>query len=86
MNNLALSYAAMSRYADAFKLREETLAAAKRALPPDDPVTLCCMNNLALSYADLNRQAEALKLHEETLAAQKRVLPPEHPDTLSRNP
>jgi eukaryotic-like serine/threonine-protein kinase len=82
MQDLANSYAALDRQADALKLREETLAARKRVLPPDHRDTLTAMHNLALSYADLNRHADALKLREETLAAQKRMLPPDHPEIL----
>ena len=82
MNNLANSYSALGRHAEALKLREETLALQKAKLGPDHPDTLTSMNNLANSYAALGRHAEALKLHEETLALQKTKLGPDHPDTL----
>jgi tetratricopeptide (TPR) repeat protein len=72
MNNLALSYAALGRHAEALKLREETLAARKRVLPPDHPDTLGSMNNLANSYAALGRHAEALPLLNEFLARANR--------------
>ena len=62
MNNLAVSYAALGRHAEALKLREETLALRKAKLGPDHPDTLTSMNNLAVSYAALGRHAEALKL------------------------
>ena len=51
MNNLALSYAALNRHAEALKLLEEVLEIQKRVLPKDHPDTLRSMNNLALSYA-----------------------------------
>ena len=51
MNNLANSYAALGRHAEALKLREETLALMKAKLGPDHPDTLTSMNNLANSYA-----------------------------------
>jgi hypothetical protein len=82
MNNLANSYAALGRHADALKLRKETLALRKARLGPDHPDTLMSMNNLANSYNDLGRNAEALKLREETLALQKAKLGPDHPETL----
>jgi tetratricopeptide (TPR) repeat protein len=82
MNDLALSYAALNRQAEALELREQTLAARKRVLGADHPDTLWSMQNLALSYAALNRHGEALKLREETLDALKRVLPKDHPHTL----
>lgn len=50
MNNLADSYAALNRHADALKLREETLAIRKRVLPTDHRDTLTSMDNLADSY------------------------------------
>ncbi len=83
MHNLANSYAALNRPADALKLREEVLEIRKRVLPKDHPDTLKSRGNLANSYAALNRPAEALKLREEVLEIQKRVLPKDHPDTLS---
>ena len=82
MNNLANSYEALNRHADALKLREETLAIQKRVLPKDHPDTLRSMHNLANSYAALNRPTDALKLCEEVLAIMKRVLPKDHPHTL----
>ena len=47
MNNLAASYSALGRHAEALKLREETLALMKAKLGPDHPDTLASMNNLA---------------------------------------
>ena len=83
MHNLAASYAALNRPAEALKLREEVLAIQKRVLPKDHPDTLNSMHNLANSYAVLKRYAEALKLFEEVLEIQKRVLPKDHPNTLN---
>jgi tetratricopeptide (TPR) repeat protein len=58
MNNLAVSYAALGRHADALKLREETLALRKAKLGPDHPDTLQSMFNLGLSHIELkNYQA-----------------------------
>ena len=55
MNNLAESYQALGRHAEALKLHEETLALMKAKLGPDHPHTLMSMNNLANSYAALGR-------------------------------
>jgi tetratricopeptide (TPR) repeat protein len=82
MSNLAISYAALGRHADALKLCEETLALQKDKLGPDHPDTLGSMSNLANSYEALGRIADALKLREETLALRKGKLGPDHPDTL----
>jgi eukaryotic-like serine/threonine-protein kinase len=83
MMNLAISYGALGRYAEALKLIEETLALTKTKLGPDHPETLNGMNNLANSYAGLGRQADALKLREEALALMKAKLGPDHPDMLN---
>ena len=83
MNNLANSLNDLGRYADALKLREETLALQKAKLGPEHPNTLASINNLANSYAALGRQADALKLREETLTLRRANLGPGHPDTLA---
>ena len=44
MNNLAESYQALGRHAEALKLHEETLALQKAKLGPDHPDTLMSMN------------------------------------------
>jgi serine/threonine protein kinase len=83
MNNLAISYNALGRYADALKLHEETLALLKAKLGPDHPDTLTSMSNLANSYYAHGCHTDALKLNEETLALMKAKLGPDHPDTLT---
>ncbi len=83
MHNLASSYAALNRPAEALKLDEEVLEIRKRVLPKDHLDTLTSMSNLSTSYAALNRPAEALKLREEVLEILKRVLPKDHPETLA---
>jgi tetratricopeptide (TPR) repeat protein len=82
MNNLAVSYHALGRYADAVELHEQTLALRKAKLGPDHPGTLMSMYNLAVSYHALGRYADALKLREETLALRRAKLGPDHPNTL----
>jgi tetratricopeptide (TPR) repeat protein len=47
MHNLAESYHALGRHAEALHLYEETLALAKAKLSPTHPKTLLVMNNLA---------------------------------------
>jgi hypothetical protein len=82
MSNLASSYAALGRHADALWLRERTLARMKTVLGPDHANTLRAMNSLSLSYEALGRHADALALREQTLALRKATLGPDHPDTL----
>jgi serine/threonine protein kinase/tetratricopeptide (TPR) repeat protein len=80
--SLAVAYYDLSRFADAAKLQEETLAAQKAVLGADHPDTLMTMNNLSNSYDALDRQVDALRLREETLALRKVKLGPDHHDTL----
>jgi tetratricopeptide (TPR) repeat protein len=82
MHNVARSYHDLGRYADALKLKEETLELRQARLGPNHPDTLNSMNNLAVTYDALGRHADAVKLHEETLALRKARLGPDHPDTL----
>jgi serine/threonine protein kinase/tetratricopeptide (TPR) repeat protein len=83
MNNLANSYRALGRYADALTLGEATLKLRKATLGPDHRETLASMNNLANTYDALGRHADALALREATLALQKAKLGPDHADTLA---
>jgi serine/threonine protein kinase/tetratricopeptide (TPR) repeat protein len=82
MNNLANSYAALGRQADALNLREQTLGLRRAKLGADDPDTLASMNNLANSYVALGRGTDALRLWEQTLELRQGKLGPDHPDTL----
>jgi len=75
MNNLANSYAALGRQAEALKLREETLELRKAKLGPDDPETLGSTINLAMSFSALRRHADAVKLYEAALAVAKTKMP-----------
>ena len=50
MNNLAITYHALGREAEALELREKTLALHKAKLGPDHPDTLGSMIGLAGSY------------------------------------
>ena len=81
--DLANSYAAAGRHAEATALREQTLALTQAKLGRDHPIALASMNNLAASYAEVGRNAEALKLNEDTLALRRAQLGPDYPDTLA---
>jgi tetratricopeptide (TPR) repeat protein len=67
MQNLAVSYAALNRHADALKLREEVLRLRQAKLGIDSRDTLVSMHCVAKSYADLGRHADAVKLYEQAL-------------------
>jgi hypothetical protein len=72
MNNLAASYTALGRYADALKLCKEVVALCKTALGPDHPDTLKSMNNLASSYIAVGEVSSALATLQETLTLRQR--------------
>ncbi len=82
MSNLANSFSALGRYAEAVKLREGTLALEKAKLGPDHPQTHRTMHNLANGYKHLGRNTEALKLREEMVTLRTARLGSDHPDTL----
>jgi hypothetical protein len=62
MANLAYSYHALSRHAEALKLYEEALALQKARLGPDHPDTLHSLWGVAAGLAALGRGAEAVPL------------------------
>ncbi len=83
VNDLADSYAALGRYAEALQLREQTLALRREKLGPDDPDTLASMNSVARGFSETGRASEAAELFEQTLALRKAKLGADHPDTLA---
>jgi tetratricopeptide (TPR) repeat protein/tRNA A-37 threonylcarbamoyl transferase component Bud32 len=81
-HNLANSYEALGRYAEAVKRHEETLARRQAKLGPEDPATLQSLVNLASTYDEMGRHGDALKLREEVLLQWQSKVGPDHPDTL----
>jgi serine/threonine protein kinase/tetratricopeptide (TPR) repeat protein len=82
MHNLARSYHALGRYAEALQLKEITLTRRQARLGPDHPDTLKAMNALAAGYTVLGRHTEALPLYEKTLALRQAKRGPDHTETL----
>ena len=82
INNLAASYKALGRHADALQLDEQALALRTARLGRDHADTLQSMNNLAASYFAVGRRDEAIKLHEEAVALRTAKFGRDHPDTL----
>jgi tetratricopeptide (TPR) repeat protein/tRNA A-37 threonylcarbamoyl transferase component Bud32 len=83
MNNLASSYAALNRHAEALSLQEKAVAGFKTALGRTHPDTLGSMNNLAVSYYRARRVEDALKVFTEIVALQRESLGADHADTLT---
>ncbi len=82
MTNLAASFDALDRHADAVKLIEQAVGLQKAKLGPNHSDTLHSMTNLANSYFAIGRQADAIKLREEVFALAKTQLGRDHPVTL----
>jgi serine/threonine protein kinase/tetratricopeptide (TPR) repeat protein len=82
LSDLALTYHALARYADAIKLHEEALTVRKASFGVDQRDTLVTMTNLANSYDRAGRRKDALQLREETLKLRQVTLGPDHADTL----
>ena len=81
-DNLAATYQAAGRAAEAIPLFQQILAARERLLGPDHPDTLTSRNNLAASYQDAGWVIEAIPLFEQTLTAREQVLGADHPGTV----
>src|SRR5207249_84719 len=77
MMNLANSYGALGRHADALKLYEQTLARHKAKLGPEHTHTLLTRHTLADRHHAVDRGAEAMPIIDECLkrAAGKVVHP-----------
>lgn len=82
-HNLAVSYEAVGRYADAEPLYARTLAFAREMSGPDNPSTLVTAHNLAYLYESMGRFDEAEPLYIDTLERCRRVFGPTHPGTLT---
>jgi tetratricopeptide (TPR) repeat protein len=81
LNNLAGSYDARGRYAEAEPLYTQALLINHRVLGGDHPNTASSLNNLASLYYACGRYAEAEPLYKEALEIMEWVLGVEHPNT-----
>jgi tetratricopeptide (TPR) repeat protein len=69
LNNLALAYEKLDRYAEAEPLHKRSLAINEKTLGPDHPAVATSLNNLALLYDHQGRYADALPLVQRTIAS-----------------
>src|SRR5262249_47536668 len=67
VDNLAQTYMAAGRLAEAAPLYEDNLRRLQDKFGPDHASTLASMNNLANAYSASGRLADAVRLHEETM-------------------
>ncbi|GLY99232.1 tetratricopeptide repeat protein [Actinoplanes sp. NBRC 103695] len=77
--NLAGSYSALGRPAEAVPHEQRALAITEAALGPDHPDVAICLVNLAGSYSALGRPAEAVPHEQRALAITEAALGPAHP-------
>ncbi len=83
LTNLAMSYFAADRIAEALDLCEEVVRLRTEQLGDDHPDTLIAMTNLANCYDREGRVEEALDIFERVFARQKAKLGADHSDTLA---
>ena len=74
--NLAESYRAAGRTAEAITLLEATLKMLKSKLGADQPNTIICRNNLARAYEDAGRWDEGERLRADVLAVCRTIEKP----------
>ncbi len=80
LNNLAQTYSAQGKYAEAELLYRRVLSLQERALGPDHPDVTMSLNNLGeISYYQ-SKYAEAETLFKRSLAIQDKTLGSDHPD------
>ena len=83
LNDLACSYDALGRGAEAAVLHERILGIRRAKFGADNDETLESMNNLAMSYFTLERYDDAIRLHEQALAIKRDRFGPENSRTLT---
>jgi tetratricopeptide (TPR) repeat protein len=81
--NLAHSFWAAGRTAEAMDIQEVVLVALEEMLGGDHPRTLIARASLASSYAQAGRTHDAIRLEEAVLKVRERDFGDDHPDTLS---
>lgn len=83
MNDLALTYAAQGRYAEAEKLFNQILQTRRRVLPAGHSRTLQTLSDLAEMYQKQGKYALAETDAAQVLAGRRNSLGSEHPDTMN---
>ncbi len=81
LNNLAVLYRTLGKYAQAEPLYQRALAIREQQLGADHPKTALSLNNLAVCYQSQGKYAEAEPLFRRALNLREQQLGPDHPDT-----
>ena len=80
LNDLALTYFRLGRYADAEPLHLQALKIRERVFGPDHPLVAATLNDLAFLYVAQGRTTEAEPLHKRALEIREKAFGPEHPE------
>ncbi len=80
LNNLAILYCEMGRYAEAEPLYRRSLEITEKQLGRDHPDVAGSLNNLAILYREMGRYAEAEPLYRRSLEITEKRLGRDHPD------
>ncbi|GAA2551615.1 hypothetical protein GCM10010435_22250 [Winogradskya consettensis] len=79
LGNLAGSYSALGRHAEALPLAQRALDIAEKVFEPMHPAVATCLGNLAGSYCDVGLPGEAVPLFRRALAITETILGPDDP-------
>ena len=80
LNDLALTYFRLGRYADAEPLHRRALRIRERVYGPDHAKVAATLNDLAFLYVAQGRTTEAEPLHKRALKIREKAFGPEHPE------
>jgi len=79
LNNLAVTYRNLARYAEAEPLYRQAIAIDEKVLGKEHPGVATDYNNLALLLQDQGKFAEAEPLYRQAIAIDEKALGKEHP-------
>ncbi|WP_405886824.1 tetratricopeptide repeat protein [Streptomyces longwoodensis] len=82
-NNLAGTYVAAGKLADAISIWESSRTTCEQLLGEDHPTTLSVYNNLAYAYTMCGDTNKSIPLYEASLSRRERALGKTHRDTLA---
>src|SRR5208283_1551080 len=83
LNNLAITYGKIARYAEAEPLLRQAIAIDEKTLGKEHPVFATDYNNLASVLQDQGKYAEAEPLYRQAIAIDEKALGKEHPNTVT---
>ncbi len=79
MGNVASTYSALGRLADALVLHEQTLQIKRRVMPENHPDIATSCLNISVCCTRMGHVPRALEMAREALRIYQATLPPSHP-------